>query len=78
MSTLTFQAKIKKKNYFLKRIFIGNVINEYRAVGHSIINRAQGVEPFLSCRIPYGQVYSSPVEVEFFLDKRRLLTGKTT
>lgn len=76
--TGAFRVKImrEKKNYLLKRIFIGNVVHEYRAVGHAIVDRAQGVEPFLSGRIPYGQVHASPVEVELFLDERRLLTGE--
>jgi len=58
--------------YFLERIFIRYVINQYCTIGHSVINRPQGMKPLLSGCIPYRQVYSSSIEIELFLDKWRL------
>jgi len=61
----------------LKRIFISNIVNKYCTIRHSIINRSQRMKTFLSSRIPYCQVYSPSVKVEFLLDKRRLYYTKT-
>jgi len=58
--------------YFLERIFIGDVVNQYCTIGHSVVNRPQSMKPLLSGRIPYRQVYSPSIEIELFLDKWRL------
>lgn len=58
--------------YFLEWIFISDIVNQYCTIRHSVVNRSQGMKPFLSGCIPYWQVYSPSIEVELFLDKRRL------
>lgn len=64
------------ETYFLEWVFIGYVINEYCTIGQPIVDWSQSMEPLLSGRVPYSQIDSSAVEIEFLLDKRSL--KKTT
>jgi len=69
---MVLDLKVLMVYYFLERIFIGDVVNQYSTIGHSVVNRPQGMKPLLSGCIPYRQVYSSSIEIELFLDKWRL------
>jgi len=66
---MVFDLKVLMIYYFLERIFIGDVVNQYCTIGHSVVNRPQGMKPLLSGCIPYRQVYSPSIEIELFLDK---------
>ena len=61
--------------HLLKRVRVGDVIDEDGSVGVAVVDGPEGVEPLLARRVPYREVAPRPADVDLLVQEGRLKGG---
>ena len=64
--------------HLLKRVRVGDVIDEDGSVGVAVVDGPEGVEPLLARRVPYREVAPRPADVDLLVQEGRLKGGSSS